>query len=98
MPLRLTQGGMICTFSVMTHTDLINLWPSLSDFASDLGVQYGTAKAMRRRNSIPPIHWGVMIDKAKARRIKGITDTALRVAVPAAAQIKAEAPSMARAS
>jgi hypothetical protein len=67
----------------MTHTDLINLWPSLSVFADDLSIEYGTAKAMRRRNSIPPAHWVLMVDKAKARKIRGVTEKVLALAVAA---------------
>jgi hypothetical protein len=58
----------------MTHSDIINLWPSLGEFASDLGVKYGTAKAMRRRNSIPPEHWCRIVAKADER---GLTDVSL---------------------
>lgn len=80
----------------MSHTDLINLWPSLSAFAEDIAIQYGTAKAMRRRNSIPPTHWPAMVAKAKARKIKGVSLEALTLA--AAAPAKVEAPDMAKAS
>lgn len=68
---------MICTLVVMSHTDLINLWPTLSDFAADLSLKYGTAKAMRRRSSIPSGYWDAMIAKAKMRKIKGVTYEAL---------------------
>lgn len=81
MPGRLTAWGMICTLPHMSHTDFIKMWPTLSDFASDLGVQYGTAKAMRRRNSIPPLYWPVMVERARARRLKGVTERALAMAV-----------------
>jgi len=68
--------------SIMTtHTDIINEWPSLSDFADDLGVQYGTAKAMRRRGSIPPEHWIVLIARARERKIRGVTLETLASAV-----------------
>lgn len=66
--------------SVMSHTHLINLWPSLSDFASDLSIQYGTAKAMRRRGSVPPVHWPVMVEKARGRRLRGVTIRSLALA------------------
>lgn len=65
----------------MTHTDIINKWPSLSDFAQDLGVMYGTAKAMRRRSSIPSEHWLILVTKARKRGIKGISLEALAAAV-----------------
>jgi hypothetical protein len=57
----------------MTHADLINLWPSLSAFAEDLGVQYVTAKAMRRRVSVPAGYWLRMIECAETRGIEGVT-------------------------
>lgn len=57
----------------MTHSDIINNWPTLSDFADDLGVPYGTAKAMRRRSSIPTVHWPLLISKARDRAISGVT-------------------------
>ncbi len=65
----------------MTHADIINKWNSLSDFAQDLGVQYGTAKAMRRRSSIPSEHWLIVIAKASERGIKGVSLEVLAAAV-----------------
>lgn len=72
---------MICTLRHMTHADLINLWPSLSDFAADLGIEYGTAKAMRRRSSIPSEYWLTMVRTAETREIAGVTLEALAAAV-----------------
>lgn len=60
---------MFCTPMVMTHADIINLWPSLSDFAADLAVGYGTAKAMRRRESIPSEYWLSAVRAAESRGI-----------------------------
>lgn len=65
----------------MTHAEIIKKWPTLSDFADDLGVQYGTAKAMRRRGSIPPEHWLTVISKACDREIEGVTLEVLATAV-----------------
>lgn len=69
----------------MTHADIINLWPSLSDFAADLSVGYGTAKAMRRRSSIPPEYWMNVVRAAEARSLDGVTLEALAAAVAAPA-------------
>lgn len=69
----------------MTHSDIIDQWPSIGAFAADLDVPYGTAKAMRRRQSIPPAYWKVVVAKARARRIKGVTLEALTQAKAAAA-------------
>lgn len=64
----------------MTHSDIINRWPSLSDFAGDIGVEYGTAKAMRRRSSIPPGKWVLIVEKAAERGIEGVNYEVLAVA------------------
>lgn len=57
----------------MTHADLINEWPSLTAFAEDIGVPYVTAKAMRRRGSIPSGYWMRAVECAKERSIEGVT-------------------------
>ncbi|MFC3071512.1 hypothetical protein [Shinella pollutisoli] len=57
----------------MTHADIINLWPSLTAFAQDLGVPYVTAKAMRRRGSIPATYWVRLVDHAERRGLHGVT-------------------------
>lgn len=57
----------------MKHVDLINKWPSLSAFAGDIGVSYGTAKAMRRRGVVPPEYWVAAVEGAARRDIAGIT-------------------------
>lgn len=68
----------------MTHAQIIDLWPSLSAFAADLGVQYGTAKAMRRRGSIPATYWAAVVSKAALRGVRGVTLQALAEAKVAA--------------
>lgn len=65
----------------MTHTEIINSWPSLKDFAEDIGVAYGTAKAMRRRGSVPAVYWDVMISKAASRHIVGVSYKKLAVSI-----------------
>lgn len=64
----------------MTHADLINRWPSLTDFAADLSIEYGTAKAMRRRSSIPSEYWLTAVRAAEGRGID-VTLEALAEAV-----------------
>lgn len=61
----------------MSHADLINLWPSLAEFADDLGVPYVTAKAMRRRSSVPASHWMRMVAVASEKGFSGVTLEAL---------------------
>lgn len=79
---------MIRTLCVMTHEEIIKSWTRLSDFAEDLGIAYGTAKAMRRRGSIPPEYWLTVSEKASKRRIKNVT---LKVLAEAAARSRENA-------
>ena len=65
----------------MTHADIINLWPALPQFAEDLGVRYGTAKAIRRRGRIPPEYWFRLVQKAEERGICGVTTDLLAKAI-----------------
>lgn len=57
----------------MTHSAIIDIWPSLADFASDLSIPYGTAKAMRRRNSIPAHYWNAVVTGALKRSLIGVS-------------------------
>ncbi|RCL01131.1 MAG: hypothetical protein JSC189_000912 [Candidatus Tokpelaia sp. JSC189] len=66
----------------MTHRDIIDSWPSLKVFSDDIGVAYGTAKAMRRRGSVPAIYWDTMIAKAASRHIVGVSYKSLAVSIP----------------
>ena len=68
----------------MSHTQIISLWPNLSAFAADLGIAYGTAKAMRRRGSIPAHYWATVVANAKERGIKVVTLEMLAAAKVAA--------------
>ncbi len=53
--------------------DVIDRWPELKDFASDLGVKYVNAQVMRHRNSIPSDYWESVVQAAHARKIPGIS-------------------------
>lgn len=65
----------------MSHSATIDLWPSLSAFAEDLSIAYGTAKQMRRRGSIPAQYWTVVVAKAAERGLERVTLEALAQAV-----------------
>jgi hypothetical protein len=71
----------------MTHAEIINCWPTLSDFADDVAVAYGTAKAMRRRDSIPSEHWIAVVAGAQQRGISGINLEALAQAAAARLEV-----------
>lgn len=59
------------------------MWPSLADFASDIGVEENTAKQMRTRNSVNPVYWPSMMEGARCRKIDGVTFEALTAAYAA---------------
>lgn len=71
----------------MLHSEVIGTWPSLSEFAADIGVEYGTAKAMRRRSSIPPQHWVAVVKAAEARGYIAVTYEAMAVGAAAPAAV-----------
>ncbi len=57
----------------LCHRDIINAWPTLSDFAADIGVTYGAAKAMRRRSRIGIEYVDAVVSAAQARGLTGIS-------------------------
>ena len=62
--------GTFCTMTPMqlNHSDIIKLWPTLADFAADMGVKRNTARGWKRRNSIPDKYWTDLVEKARERR------------------------------
>lgn len=48
---------------------IIDLWPSLSDFAADIGVRYGTAQVMRFRGQLRPRYWQAVVAAAQRRKL-----------------------------
>lgn len=60
-----------------SFSDIIDRWPSLQDFASDIGVKYGTAQVMRYRNSISPRRWNAVVSAAHQRGMADVTLSSL---------------------
>jgi hypothetical protein len=56
-----------------TYTEIIDRWPSLSTYADDIGVRYGTAQVMRYRGSIPAKYWKRVVTAAARRGIEGVS-------------------------
>ena len=56
-----------------TFRSVIDSWPSIQEFADDLGVKYVTAQLMRHRDSIAAKHWKPVVVAARKRRLSGIT-------------------------
>jgi hypothetical protein len=52
---------------------IFDAWPSLAEFARDVGVRYGTAAAWKYRGSIPGEQWMAIIRAAHRRGLSGIT-------------------------
>jgi len=54
---------------------VIALWPTAREFASDLNVQYSTVCSWKMRNRIPPEYWLEILAAARLRKYKvGPTD------------------------
>src|ERR1700692_1738060 len=81
---------IVMTAAPHTYRGVIERWPSLAVFADDIGVPYGTAKQMRRRDSIPAEYWVRIAAKASQRKIRGITIELL-------ASLRAQSPARERA-
>ncbi|NTF54388.1 hypothetical protein G6L12_05700 [Agrobacterium rhizogenes] len=52
---------------------LIDEWPTITEFAAEVGCGYEAARQMRRRQSIAPEHWANVVAAAKVKEIEGIT-------------------------
>jgi hypothetical protein len=57
-----------------TISALIDAWPTITEFAAEVGCGYEAARQMRRRESIAPEHWERVIDAAGKRGIEGDSD------------------------
>ena len=58
---------------MQTHRDIIESWPSLAEFAADIGVSENTAKQMRTRDSINGRYWADVVNRALERGIPCVT-------------------------
>lgn len=77
----------------MNRFCFVDLWPSLADFAADIGVTYGTAKGIRHRERrglgiVPDCYWRRAVAGAEARGIAGVTLEALSQAAESLALAK----------
>ncbi len=51
---------------------LIDQWPTIAEFAADVGCGYEAARQMRIRESIAPKHWNGVIAATTAKGIDGV--------------------------
>lgn len=63
------------TDDIDSFGDVVDLWPSVNDFARDLSVKPAQAYAWRARGRskgyiIPPCHWNTIVEAARLRKIK----------------------------
>lgn len=65
-----------------SHPDIINIWPTVADFARDVGIPYSLAKCWRRRGSIPAAHWVAVIRAADRRGLPVSLETLAQAAPP----------------
>lgn len=58
--------------NIIEFKDVISCWPTAADFGRDIGIDDGSARAMKRRNSIASKYWGLVINAAIKRGINKI--------------------------
>ena len=59
---------------MMTVREIIELWPSASEMARDIGLKRGShGTLMKLRGSIPVDYWPDLVAKAKKRGIVGVS-------------------------
>jgi hypothetical protein len=56
-----------------SFSEVLALWPTLSELAADLDLPYGVVKQWRRRNSIPSDKWQALVLAAQRRGHRRIT-------------------------
>ena len=56
-----------------TWRDLIDAFGGPTEFARSIGCQVGAAKMMRKRNSVHLDHWPMIVARAPAAGLQGIT-------------------------
>ena len=49
---------------------IIAMWPTMTDLAEDIEVEYNTVQKWKERERIPSEHFQALLDAAKKRRIK----------------------------
>lgn len=58
------------TQQIRQPRDIIDLWPTISEFASDIGLKhYQSGYRMRERNSINKRHWEKIVEAGKRRGV-----------------------------
>ena len=57
---------------IRTHSQIIDLWPSLSDLAGDVDQDREAVRLWRKRNRIPNRHWTAIAYASRKRRL-GVT-------------------------
>lgn len=53
-----------------TFPEVIDLWPSINEFAAEMGVHINTVRNWHTRGRIPAKYWTGIIECAKRREIR----------------------------
>lgn len=57
----------------MSYDAIIDMWPTLVEFAADVGVPERRVRGWRHRDSIPGQYWQAIVDAAKKRGHRHVT-------------------------
>lgn len=82
----MTRIGTERTLARMPESfrELIDGFGGIGEFASAIGVTYGAAKQMRRRNSVGPEYWPSVIAASRTRGIEVDAELLMGFVAPSA--------------
>jgi hypothetical protein len=62
---------------MQSFASVIDLWPTATELAADIGEKDGTVRQWRNRDRIPAEFWEAIVGAAAARGFSGVTPEAL---------------------
>jgi hypothetical protein len=54
-------------------SELIAKWPTIAEFANEVGCGYEAARKMVTRGRVGPRHWGSVVEASERRGIPGVS-------------------------
>jgi hypothetical protein len=58
---------------IMTHTAIIDLWPSIDALSAEVGEKRDTVRKWKERGRIPLRAWPKLTEAAKQRKLRNVT-------------------------
>jgi len=65
---------------INSFRDVMELWPTVNEFAVEIGVPAPTANKWRQRNRVPVSFWSAVLGTRKARKAHVTADLLVEIA------------------